>query len=82
MYQKANLDRHETNDWVWVLKFDKFYFPNISDSWTSYEKIIEENKDKKILFIGKPGDFPKNVNILKEVKFLNGDTAFQITNVK
>lgn len=26
-----NLDRFEENNWIWVLKFDKFYFPDLGD---------------------------------------------------
>ena len=82
-YQNSpNLDRFETNDWVWVLRFDKFYFPDLGDAGTRYEDIIAKNKGKKILFIGKPGDFPENINRLKIVNFLDGKRAFEVVDNK
>lgn len=77
----SNLDRFETYDWVRVLKFDKFYFPDLGDEGTRYQDVINENPDKKILFIGKPGDFPSDTKILKEVYFLDGQKAFEITGI-
>ncbi|OGE64846.1 hypothetical protein A3I48_00355 [Candidatus Daviesbacteria bacterium RIFCSPLOWO2_02_FULL_36_7] len=73
-----NLDRFETNDWVWVLRFDKYYFPDLGDKDTKYEDIIAQNKGKKILFVGKPGDFPENIDRLEVVNFLDGKRAFEI----
>ncbi|OGE72400.1 hypothetical protein A3H40_04110 [Candidatus Daviesbacteria bacterium RIFCSPLOWO2_02_FULL_38_15] len=73
-----NLVRFETNDWVWVLKFDKFYFPDLGDQGTRYEDILAQNKGKKMLFVGKPGDFPENINRLEVVNFLDGKHAFEI----
>lgn len=77
-----NLDRFETNNWVWVLKFDKFYFPDLGDKGTKYADIIKQNPGKKILFIGKPDDFPKDKQKLLTVNFLNGNEAFEIVDVK
>ena len=77
-----NLVRFETYDWVRVLKFDKFYFPDLGDKGTQFQDIINENPDKKILFIGKPGDFPENLSILSTIYFLNGDPAFEIVGNK
>jgi len=73
-----NLDRFETYDWVRVLKFDKFYFPDLGDVGTKYQDIINANPYKKILFIGKPGDFPSWIPVLKDIYFLNGNKAFEI----
>lgn len=73
-----NLDRFEANNWVWVLKFDKFYFPDLGDPGTRYQDIADANPGKKILFIGKPGDFPENLPRLLTVDFLNGAGAFEI----
>jgi len=73
-----NLDRFETYDWVRVLKFDKFYFPDLGDKGTQYQDIINANPGKKILFIGKPGDFPVYIPRLLTVKFLNDEVAFEI----
>jgi 4-amino-4-deoxy-L-arabinose transferase-like glycosyltransferase len=73
-----NLDRFEANKWIWVLKFDKFYFPDLGDAGTGYQDIVKVNQGKKILFIGKSGDFPDNLPRLLKVNFLNGDSAFDI----
>ena len=74
-----NLDRFETYDWVRVLRFDKYYFPDLGDVGTQYQDVINANPGKKILFIGKPGDFPAYITKLKEIYFLNGEKAFEIT---
>ncbi len=71
------LKRFETYDWIRVLNFDKFYFPDLGDEGTTYEDIIKTYPDKKILFIGKYNDFP-NAEKLKIVKFLNNDIGFEI----
>jgi 4-amino-4-deoxy-L-arabinose transferase-like glycosyltransferase len=73
-----NLDRFEANQWVWVLKFDKFYFPDLGDAGSHYQDIVNINSGKKILFIGKTGDFPDSVPRLLTVDFLNGSRAFDI----
>jgi len=73
-----NLVRIETNNWVWVLRFDKYYFPDLGDQGTKYEDIITQNKGKRLLFVGKPGDFPENINRLKIVNFLDGTKVFEI----
>jgi len=78
-YQNSpNLIRFEENNWVWVLRFDKFYFPDLGDTGTHYQDIVKANPGKKILFIGKPGDFPKGTPILKQIDFLDGKGDFQI----
>ncbi len=73
-----NLDRFEANQWIWVLKFDKFYFPDLGDTGTHYQDIVNANPGKKMLFIGKSGDFPDNLPRLLTVDFLNGNRAFDI----
>lgn len=73
-----NLVRFETYDWVRVLKFDKFYFPDLGDEGTRFADIVKANPNKKILFVGKSGDFPPEKEILYQVDFLNGDPAFEI----
>ncbi len=79
MYQNnLNLVRYETNDWVWVLRFDKYYFPDLGNDGTRYQDIISQNKGKKLLFIGKPGDFPDNIHRLEIINFLDGTRAFEI----
>lgn len=77
-----NLVRFETYDWVRVLRFDKFYFPDLGDKGTQFVDIVRENPDKKLLFIGRSGDFPKENTRLLSVKFLNGEDAFDIVEVK
>ncbi len=78
----SRLDRFEAYKWIWVLKFDKFYFPDLGDAGTRYQDIVRENKGKKILFIGKPGDFTDSTPKLFTVNFLNGDRAFEIVESK
>ena len=73
-----NLVRFEANQWVWVLKFDKFYFPDLGDTGTKYLDIVNANPGKKILFIGKQGDFPDSLPRLLTLDFLNGTRAFEI----
>ncbi|HET7098858.1 MAG TPA: glycosyltransferase family 39 protein [Patescibacteria group bacterium] len=76
-----NLDRYEAYRWIWVSKFDKFYFPDLGDSGTKFEDVKKQNKGKKILFIGKDGDFPDSVKKLLTVNFLNGNPAFEIVEI-
>jgi len=77
-----NMDRFEAFRWIWVLKFDKFYFPDLGDTGTKFADVKKENPGKKILFIGKIGDFPDNLLRLLTVDFLNGDRAFEIVKVE
>ena len=72
------MERFETFDWVRVLRFDKYYFPDLGDKGTKYDDIVKANPDKKILFIGKNGDFPEYKKVLERINFLNGETAFEI----
>lgn len=74
-----NLERFETFNWVRVLRFDKYYFPDLGDEGTNYDDIVRENPGKKMLFIGKKGDFPEYKEILERINFLNGEEAFEIT---
>lgn len=76
------LDRFETFDWVRVLKFGKYYFPDLGDAGTKFEDIVRLNPGKKILFIGRDVDFPESQTTLLGVNFLNGDFAFRIVEVK
>ena len=77
-----HLVRFETYDWVRVLKFDKFYFPDLGDKGTQFRDIVKENPNKKLLFIGRETDFPKEHMRLLSIKFLNGESAFDIVEVK
>lgn len=77
-----SLDRFETYDWIRVLRFDKYYFPDLGDKGTRFEDIVRDNPGKKLLFIGRGGDFPADYPRLLTVKFLSGDNAFDIVEVK
>lgn len=76
------LVRFETFNWVRVLKFDKYYFPDLGDDGTKFADIIAQNPGKKLLFIGKDGDFPDNWPHLEKIRFLSGDLAFEIVEEK
>lgn len=76
------LVRFETYDWVRVLNFDKFYFPDLGDEGTKQKDILEKYKDKKLMLIGKPGDFPLGGRSLLTVNFLDGTPAFLIVDNK
>lgn len=78
----SNLIRFETYDWVWVLRFDKYYFPDLGDEGTKFSDIVKANPGRKLLFIGRKGDFPKEIPRLLSVDFLNGENAFDIVEVK
>src|SRR3990167_1389382 len=69
----SSLIRFETFDWVRVLKFNKYYFPDLGDTGTKFADIIAQNPGKRLLFIGKDGDFPNNWPRLEKINFLNGD---------
>lgn len=77
-----NLVRFETYDWVRVLKFDKFYFPDLGDKGTGFEDVIKENSGKRILFIGRQNDFPTSANRVHTINFLNGEKVFDLVSVK
>ncbi len=77
-----NLVRFETHDWAWVLRFDKYYFPDLGDEGTQFADVVKANPDKKLLFVGRKGDFPKEIPRLFSVDFLNGENAFDIVETK
>ncbi|MDD5415729.1 MAG: glycosyltransferase family 39 protein [Candidatus Daviesbacteria bacterium] len=77
-----NLVRFETYDWVRVLKFSNFYFPDLGDKGTQFTDIVKANPGKKLLFIGRGEDFPKEIPRLLSVKFLNGENDFDIVEVR
>lgn len=77
-----NLVRFETYDWVRVLRFDKYYFPDLGDKGTRFEDIVKANLGKKLLLIGRGGDFPEEIPRLLSVNFLNDENAFDIVEVK
>ena len=80
LYQHdPNLVRYQAYDWVWVERFGKYYFPDLGDEGTQFEDIKKMYQGKKVLVVGKPGDFPASQKILYKVTFLNGNDAFFIT---
>lgn len=82
LQNNPNLVRFETYDWVRVLRFDKFYFPDLGDEGTKFKDILAQNPGKRLLFIGKQGDFPDNIPKLKKISFLDGNPAFEIVGVQ
>lgn len=77
-YENDNLVRFETYDWVRVTNFDKFYFPDLGDTDTTIEKVINENISKKILFIATPEEIPEGFTPIETIKYLDGNVAFEI----
>lgn len=77
-----NLIRERVGDWIQVSGFDKFIFPDLNENSTRYEDIVSENPDKKILFVGKKGDFPENLAKLEVINFLDGTRAFEIVEAR
>lgn len=75
-----NLVRFETHDWVRVLRFDKFYFPDLGDEGTKFSD-IRKNNGKRLLVIGRSIDFPQDIPRLYNIDFLNGERAFDIVEV-
>jgi len=76
------LVRFETYNWVRVLHFGKFYFPDLGDIGTRYGDIIQQNPGNKLLFIGRPGEFPAEARKIDQINFLNGVPAFEIVEYK
>ncbi len=79
-YQEdANLVRFQAHDWVWVTQFDKFLFPDLGDKGTQVVDMKEKYLQGKTLIIGRPDDFIDSDPVLKEISFLNGEPAFQVS---
>jgi len=82
-YQKADkVIQVDPNDWIKIYSFDKYRFPDLSEPGTMYENLVKENPGKKILFIGKHEDFVDGQKVLLNVKFLDGQDAFDIVDNK
>lgn len=82
-YQKVEkVIQVDPNDWIKIYSFDKYRFPDLSEPGTMYEDLVKENPGKKILFIGKHEDFVDGQNVLLNVKFLDGQNAFDIVDNK
>jgi len=77
-YDNQNLDRYETHDWIRVLRFDKFYFPDLGDDGTTAIDVAKDYTSLNILFIATPTETPPDVKILKTIDFLDGERAFNI----
>ncbi len=75
-----NLIREKVGDWIQVSRFDKFYFPDLGNMGTRYEDIVKKNKGMRILFVGKPGDFPADRKVLSTIRYLNGEVAFVVVD--
>lgn len=75
-YQAMDKIRAERYGWVWVDWFDRFYFPNFGDPGDSVKEISAREEGRN-LFVGKPGDLPKDW-IVKTVYFPDGNEAFEI----
>jgi len=65
-----------------VLKFDKFYFPDLGDEGTQFKDIVEKNPGKKLLIIGRKGDIPSEIPRLLTINFPNGENAFDVVEVE
>jgi len=68
--------------WYWVDAFDKFRFWNnweIKEQLKAKSEKLEDNgKTEKILLVTKPGNFIQGGEIIKEIDFLGGGSAFNI----
>ncbi len=82
-YQKADkVIQVDPNDWIKIYSFDKYRFPDLSEPGTMYKDLVKENPGKEILFIGKHEDFVDGQKVLLNVKFLDGQDAFDIVDNK
>ena len=69
------LVRYSKSDWYWVDKFDKFLFLN---DWEVIEKLKSQNAKGKILLITSPRNYPEGWKLVKTIKFLDNNLAFEI----
>ena len=70
-YQQEAIREKSVYGQYTVKSFNKFKFGNLGG-------LISENKTGRVLLLGRSEEIPKKANILKEIKFLNGETAFVI----
>lgn len=77
-----NLVRERKGDWIEVTAFDKFKFPDLGNEETTFKVILKNNPGKKILFLGKRENFPKEISRLLSINFLNGQNTFDIIEAK
>lgn len=80
-----NLIRYEQSDWYWVDRFDKFYFvndwdiPTRSDLDFKLESGLKFDCDfSKCLLVTSPGNHQQDWKLIKTIKFVNGEPAFEI----
>ncbi len=71
-----NLIRYGKSDWFWVDRFDKFEFIN---DWEIKDKVLGASNT---LLITSPGNYPEGFKVLETIKFLDGNSAFDIAVVK
>lgn len=68
------------SNWYWVDRFDKFYFLN---DWQVKDLVTESDvnvgcKREKCLLITSPGNYPKGWHKINRIKYLDGETVFEI----
>jgi 4-amino-4-deoxy-L-arabinose transferase-like glycosyltransferase len=68
-YQQENL-RNLSGGFREVHAFGKYQFRPIH--WET------EDKSASVLYVGRPADFPAGVNMVKTIRYLNGDTAIEL----
>lgn len=73
------------SNWWWIDRFDKFYFMNDwqipkeeSETWKLESGVEFDCFQTKCLLITSPQNHPKGWQKVSEVKFLNGDIAYEI----
>lgn len=78
------LNRFYQTNWYWVDGFDKFYFVNdweIPQDGNAFitESNVQINCDtQSCLLVTSPNNKPNSWNKIKEVKFLNNETVFEL----
>ncbi|QQG43514.1 MAG: glycosyltransferase family 39 protein [Candidatus Daviesbacteria bacterium] len=71
-----NLIRYFRSDWYWVDRFSKYYFLN---DWEVKQK-ANCKETERCLLITSPTNFDQG-KLLQQIKFLNGDPAFDIVEL-
>ena len=62
-------------DWYWVDGFDKFVFVN---DWEVKENAKCQITNNKCLLVTSPGNYPEGWKLVKTIKFLDNNLAFEI----
>lgn len=82
------LVRFYQDDWYWVDRFDKFYFindwdiPRNSDDFLLESGIRISCFEKSCLLATSPDNYPHGWQLKHQVRFLNGQVAFDIVSKK